>query len=38
MNGEWTTEFSPKYIFIQRYEYRGPFMSAEQAEQAEQDK
>lgn len=34
MNGEWTVEFCPKYIFIQRYEYLGPFMTQEQAEQA----
>lgn len=34
MNGEWVVEFCPKYIFVQRYEYFGPFMTREQAEQA----
>jgi hypothetical protein len=34
MNDEWIVEFCPKYIFIQRYEYSGPFMTREQAEQA----
>ena len=29
LNGEWTTMLSPKYIFIQRYPYEGPFMSLE---------
>jgi len=33
MNDEWVTEFCPKYIFIQRYQYRGPFITQEQAEQ-----
>jgi hypothetical protein len=27
MNSEWILVFCPKYIFIQRYEYTGPFMS-----------
>jgi hypothetical protein len=27
LNGVWTTLLSPKYIFIQRYPYEGPFMS-----------
>ncbi len=27
LNGVWTTMMSPKYIFIQRYPYEGPFMS-----------
>lgn len=28
----WQTTFCPKYIFIQRYEYRGPFTSRTEAE------
>jgi hypothetical protein len=32
MNGEWQTVFCPKYIFVQRYEYQGPFMSRTDAE------
>jgi hypothetical protein len=32
LNGEWTTEFCPKYIFIQRYEYTGPHMTKDEAE------
>ena len=31
-NGVWKTELSPKYIFIQRYEYSGPFVSAADAQ------
>ena len=27
LNGEWQTIFCPKYIFIQRYQYTGPFLS-----------
>lgn len=34
MNGEWITEFCPKYIFIQRYPYLGPFQTMTEAEQA----
>jgi hypothetical protein len=32
MNDTWQTVFCPKYIFVQRYEYQGPFMSSEEAE------
>jgi len=28
-NGHWTTEFCPKLILLQRYEYRGPVHSAD---------
>ena len=28
-NGTWTTEFCPKLILLQRYEYRGPVHSAD---------
>lgn len=31
MNGEWQTVFSPKYIFVQRYRYTGPFLSESEA-------
>ena len=31
LNDEWVTEFCPKYIFIQRYDYTGPYMTEEQA-------
>ena len=31
LNGTWTTEFAPKYIFIQRYEYSGPHNTADEA-------
>lgn len=31
-NDEWTTVLTPKYIFIQRYEYMGPFMTKEEAD------
>lgn len=31
MNGEWVTEFCPKYIFVQRYPYHGPFMTENDA-------
>jgi len=31
MNGTWETIFSPKYIFIQRYEYYGPYNTLEEA-------
>lgn len=31
---ETTVEFCPKYIFIQRYEYQGPFKTKEDAENA----
>lgn len=30
----WQTIFCPKYIFIQRYKYQGPFMSVSEAEAA----
>jgi hypothetical protein len=33
MNGEWITEYCPKYIFVQRYPHHGPFMTEELAEQ-----
>ncbi len=29
LNGEWQTIFCPKYIFIQRYPYQGPYLSEE---------
>jgi hypothetical protein len=32
MNDEWQTIFCPKYIFIQRYPYRGPFFTQDQAD------
>lgn len=31
MNDSWQTIFCPKYIFIQRYTYQGPYMSEEEA-------
>lgn len=31
LNGTWKTQLSPKYIFIQRYPYQGPFVSEEEA-------
>lgn len=31
LNGSWQTIFCPKYIFVQRYEYVGPFLTEEQA-------
>jgi len=31
MNGNKTVEFCPKYIFIQRYEYRGPYKTDSEA-------
>ena len=34
MNGTWQTVFSPKYIFIQRYQYFGPFNSEHEADMA----
>ena len=34
INDTWQTQFCPKYIFIQRYEYSGPHMTQEQAELA----
>lgn len=34
MNGEWQTLFCPKYIFIQRYEYLGPFKTESEAKVA----
>jgi hypothetical protein len=32
MNGEWQTLFCPKYIFIQRYEYYGPYNTFAEAD------
>lgn len=32
MGESWQTIFCPKYIFIQRYEYSGPFHTEEEAE------
>lgn len=32
MNDTWQTVFCPKYIFVQRYQYRGPFFTKEQAD------
>lgn len=34
MNGTWQLEFCPKYIFIQRYAYHGPYKTREEALQA----
>jgi len=31
INDVWQTQFCPKYIFIQRYPYQGPYNSQEQA-------
>jgi len=30
MNDEWQTVFAPKYIFVQRYEYQGPYNSPDE--------
>lgn len=30
-DGAWTVEFCPKYLYIQRYQYAGPFMTEEEA-------
>lgn len=39
MNGTWQLEFCPKYIFIQRYAYYGPYKAREEALDAfEQEK
>lgn len=32
MNDEWQTLFCPKYIFIQRYPYKGPYMNKNEAD------
>jgi hypothetical protein len=32
LNNGWGTIFCPKYIFIQRYEYKGPFRSTDEAD------
>lgn len=32
LNGVWQTVFCPKYIFIQRYPYHGPFSTLQEAE------
>jgi len=34
LNGEWKMLFCPKYIFLQRYTYSGPFLTPEQADAA----
>lgn len=34
MNDVWQTIFCPKYIFIQRYDYHGPFLTEEEAKKA----
>jgi hypothetical protein len=31
LNGEWQTIAMPKYIFIQRYEYNGPYTTLQEA-------
>jgi hypothetical protein len=31
MNDEWETIFCPKYIFVQRYPYHGPFKTKDEA-------
>lgn len=31
LNGEWQTIAQPKYIFIQRYQYNGPFVTLQEA-------
>ena len=32
MDGQWATHFCPKYIFLQRYEYTGPYMTEAEAD------
>ncbi len=32
LNESWQTVFCPKYIFIQRYDYQGPYMTQDEAE------
>lgn len=32
MGDAWQTVFCPKYIFVQRYQYTGPYMSMDEAE------
>ena len=32
MNGVWETIFCPKYIFVQRYEYHGPYKTSAEAD------
>ena len=32
MNGTWETIFCPKYIFVQRYEYNGPYQTWDEAD------
>lgn len=32
LNNVWQTVFCPKYIFVQRYDYHGPYMTQEEAE------
>ena len=32
MNGTWETIFCPKYIFVQRYEYSGPYQTWDEAD------
>jgi hypothetical protein len=32
MNGTWETIFCPKYIFVQRYEYFGPYKTQSEAD------
>lgn len=34
LNGHWSTQFCPKYIFVQRYEYQGPFNTEAEATEA----
>jgi hypothetical protein len=34
MNGEWEHQFCPKYIFVQRYEYQGPYNTTAECKQA----
>ena len=34
MNGDLQVQFTPKYIFIQRYEYKGPFKTEDEAKAA----
>ena len=34
INDNWQTQFCPKYIYITRYDYLGPYMTEQEAEQA----
>ncbi len=36
LNGVWTTLLSPKFIFVQRYKYHGPFKTIEEADKCQE--